>query len=89
MSAAPDNEIDVVVLCWNDQADARRAIGSALESQGVEVRVHVVDNGSEPAFEPGVADPRIEVIRSEMNLGVGGGRNLGAANGHHPFVCFL
>ena len=89
MTAAPTDAVDVVVLCWNDQDDARRAIASALVSEGVDVRVHVVDNGSEPPFEPGLADARIEVLRSATNLGVGGGRNLGTLHGSAPFVCFL
>jgi GT2 family glycosyltransferase len=81
--------IDVVVLTWNDATDARRAIASALASEDVHVNVQVVDNGSEPGFVPEVAEPRVQVLRSETNLGVGGGRNLGAANGSAPFVCFL
>lgn len=87
--AAPADEIDVVVLCWNDVADATRAVESALASQGVNVRVFVVDNGSEPAFKPANRDPRVEVLRSDTNLGVGGGRNLGAVAGSRPFICFL
>jgi GT2 family glycosyltransferase len=87
---APDPvAVDVVVLCWNDREDAQRAIGSALASEGVDVRVHLVDNGSQPPFVADVADARVEVLRSEVNLGVGGGRNRGAANGSATLVCFL
>lgn len=89
MTADAADVVDVVVLCWNDQDDARRAIGSALASEGVDVRVHLVDNGSEPAFAPEGVDPRVEVLRSETNLGVGGGRNRGTVHGSAPFVCFL
>ncbi|MEZ5322862.1 MAG: glycosyltransferase [Microthrixaceae bacterium] len=41
-------EVDVVVLTWNDGEMLDRAVRSALDSVGVDVRVWVVDNGSEP-----------------------------------------
>lgn len=80
--------VDVVVLTWNDADDARRAIASALDSVDVEVEVQVVDNGSDVAFAA-TDVPRVVVHRSPSNLGVGGGRNVGARLGGAPFVCFL
>lgn len=79
--------IDVVVLTWNDAEDARAAVASALASPGVEVRVVVVDNGSDVPFASD--DASVEVLRSATNLGVGGGRNHGATAGEAPFLCFL
>jgi GT2 family glycosyltransferase len=79
--------IDVVVLTWNDADDARRAVQSALDSVEVDVQVIVVDNGSSVPFNPEEQD--VLVVRSEVNLGVGGGRNLGAGHGQSPFLCFL
>ena len=70
--------VDVVVLTWNDDPvmlDA--ALDSALEQQSCAVRLFVVDNGSAPPAV--VADERAQVLRQEENLGVGGGRNVGAA----------
>jgi GT2 family glycosyltransferase len=80
--------VDVVVLTFNDADDARRAVDSALASTGVDVSVHVVDNGSTVPF-PGHGDPRVTVDRVQQNLGVGGGRNRGASLGDAEFVCFL
>ena len=41
-------EVDVVILTWNDGPLLDAAVDSALVSQGVDVRVFVVDNGSDP-----------------------------------------
>lgn len=87
------NSVDVVILTWNDEPSMLdTAIRSALGSVGVEVSVHVVDNGSEPApllAEDLQTDARVRLIRSERNLGVARGRNLGIASGHNPYVLLL
>jgi GT2 family glycosyltransferase len=83
-----DVDVDVVVLTWNDGPLLDEAVASALAQQELAVRVIVVDNGSEPRAVV-VADERVTLIRSESNLGVGGGRNLGAGAGGAPFLCFL
>lgn len=80
--------IDVVVLTWNDEGHMRSAVGSALASRGVQTRVYVVDNGSDPPAAV-TAHPRVAMHRSARNLGVARGRNLGAALGHSDLVCFL
>ena len=85
MSSAP--RVDVVILTWNDGELLQAAVDSALAQRDVEVHVIVVDNGSdEPAV---VRDRRVRLIRNAENLGVGGGRNVGARAGAAPFVCFL
>jgi GT2 family glycosyltransferase len=81
-------EVDVVILTWNDGPLLATAVGSALASEGVDVRVHVVDNGSVPPaeIEP---DPRVGLLRNDENLGVAGGRNQGVALGSAPYVLLL
>ncbi len=81
--------VDVVVLTWNDEpGQLGGALGSALSSQGVDVGVVVVDNGSQPpAVVP--SDPRVRLVRNEENRGVAAGRNQGAAEAAAPFLCFL
>jgi len=80
-------DVDVVILTWNDGAILDVAVASAFDQRDVAVRVIVVDNGSDPAA---TVDPsRATLLRSATNLGVGGGRNLGARAGTAPFVCFL
>ncbi len=81
-------KVDVVVLTWNDGELLEAAVGSALRSEGVHVRVIVVDNGSElPPLLP--ADARITLVTNPANVGVAPGRNQGAAVGESEFVCFL
>lgn len=80
--------VDVVVLTWNDGELLDAAVRSALRSESVDVRVIVVDNGSDlPPELP--SDPRIRVLANRANVGVAPGRNQGAAAGDSPFICFL
>lgn len=95
MSALPISEqstdrpcVDVVILTWNDGELLQPAVDSALASVGVDVRVTVVDNGSDLPPDV-VGDPRLVLVPSRRNLGVAAGRNLGASMGSAPFVCFL
>lgn len=81
------SSIDVVILTWNDGDVLARAVTSALQQADVDVTVTVVDNGSTPPAV--VAAPAVRLIRSETNLGVGGGRNLGVGAGAAPYVCVL
>lgn len=80
--------VDVVVLTWNDGDLLDAAIASALASDGVHVRVVVVDNGSDP---PAVVPDRSDVVllRQEENLGVAPGRAVGVSAGSAPYVCLL
>ena len=79
--------LDVIVLTWNDGTLLDVAVRSALLQRRVDVAVTVVDNGSSsPAT---VNDVRVQLIRSEANLGVGRGRNVGVRATEAPFVCFL
>ena len=80
--------VDVVILTWNDDSCLQEAIDSALASEGVDVCLWVVDNGSEPAAEV-VRDPHVTLYRSPTNLGVASGRALGIALGAAPYVCLL
>jgi N-acetylglucosaminyl-diphospho-decaprenol L-rhamnosyltransferase len=81
-------EVDVVILTWNDGELLDRAVRSVLDSDGVEVAVVVVDNGStEPVAFP--HDPQVRVLRNEQNRGVAPGRNQGVRVGTAPVVCIL
>lgn len=77
-----------MVLTWNDGPLLDLALRSALESEDVDVRVIVVDNGSIPAAEV-PDDPRVQILRSERNLGVAMGRTVGVAASTADTVCFL
>jgi GT2 family glycosyltransferase len=80
--------VDVVVLTWNDGELLDTAVASALGSCDVDVNVIVVDNAStDPARV--VDDPRVRLIRNEVNRGVAGGRNQGIAQGDAELICLL
>jgi N-acetylglucosaminyl-diphospho-decaprenol L-rhamnosyltransferase len=82
------DQVDVVILTWNDGHLLEEAVQSALASVDVEVRVLVVDNGSEPAASV-PPDPRVRVVRSDRNLGVAAGRNRGIRECSGRVVCLL
>ena len=80
--------VDVVILTWNDGELLERAVDSALASEDVDVRVIVVDNGSDPlAVVP--CERGLTLVRNPVNIGVAPGRNQGAALATAPYVCFL
>lgn len=88
MSMPAPPVVDVVVLTWNDGELLDRAVASALASEGVDVRVVVVDNGSEPPAVV-VDHPSVRLVRNEANRGVAPARNQGARVGSAPLLCFL
>ena len=67
--------IDVVILAWNDGEQLDDAVVSALMSEGVDIEVVVVDNGSD--LPVSMVDPRVRVLRNEVNRGVAPARNQG------------
>ncbi len=80
--------VDVVILTWNDGSLLDIAVDSALSSLDVDVRVYVIDNGSDT---PVVCrrDPRVTLLHNEINRGVACARNQGVRAGDAPVVCFL
>jgi GT2 family glycosyltransferase len=83
------HEVDVVVVAANDDpARLDAAIRSALDSIGVDVRVWVIDDGSNPPASV-VADPRVKLYRNQRHLGPAAGRNQGVRVGRAPFACVL
>ncbi len=76
-----DLAVDVVVLTWNDGPLLDTAVASVLASEGVDVRLFVIDNGSSP---PAVVpdDARVTLVRNEANRGVAPARNQGVALGN-------
>lgn len=83
-------QVDVVVLTWNDGELLDAAVRSAFGSQDVDVRVIVVDNGSDLAPElPAGFENRLVLLPNARNHGVAAGRNQGAALTTAPYICFL
>lgn len=78
--------VDVVILTWNDGPLLSAAIDSVVASEGVEARIVVVDNGSEP---PAIVPDGVHLVRLPENRGVAAGRNVGIRAGTAGLVCLL
>ena len=90
---AAEPELAVIVLAHNARAFTQRCLHSLLAHTDTAFRVYLVDNASSDgtAEWAGELDPRVTVLRSEVNLGVSGGRNAGLAaiEGNPDYVVFL
>ena len=86
-------ELAVIVLAHNALPFTQRCLRSLLAHTDTPFRVILVDNASTDgtAEWAGALDPRVTVVRSEVNLGVSGGRNAGLAaiEGEPVYVVFL
>ena len=87
-------QVDVIILSWNRVEDTMAAILSASEQTGVEKRILIVDQGSEPAnlceLEIFLRDiPCAELNKLGKNVGVAGGRNIAARMGSAPYIVAL
>jgi GT2 family glycosyltransferase len=68
------------------------ALPSALAQEGVDVEVHVIDEGSSDATRQELAllnEPRVHVIRHDRPRGVARARNAGIAAARGRWVAFL
>ena len=84
-------KVDVIILSWNRVEDTLAAIASAAAQRDVELKILVVDQGSEPQnlarVEAAVAElPCARLLRLMRNVGVPAGRNLAAAVGTAPTI---
>lgn len=71
--------IYAVVLAWNQWAETRACLESLSKSERVNLRIVLVDNGSTDGTTEQVAQnfPAIEVLRTEANVGIARGYNMG------------
>jgi cellulose synthase/poly-beta-1,6-N-acetylglucosamine synthase-like glycosyltransferase/peptidoglycan/xylan/chitin deacetylase (PgdA/CDA1 family) len=92
LGAAP-RAVSVVVPAYNEAKVIERTISSVLASQGVDVEVIVLDDGSKDRTGDVVAsrfhrDPRVRLVRLP-NGGKAGALNLGFKLATHPVVVAL
>ncbi len=83
--------LDIVIVNWNSGDLLRRCLISIKAANTASsVKLIVVDNASSDNSCGTISDLRnVHLIRSEKNLGFGGGCNLGAVQGEAPFILFL
>lgn len=79
--------VGVVVLAWQAEPWLRACVAAVLESDGVQVRLVVVDNGCRAADLPD--DGPFDVLRPGRNTGFAGGCNLGVAVLDTEFVALV
>ena len=80
-TGAPGPKLGIIVLAYNALEYTQRAIKSILQHTDTDFTVYLVDNASTDATPEWASnvDPRVRLLRSEENLGVSGGRNVGIA----------
>ncbi|WP_152545422.1 glycosyltransferase family 2 protein [Microbacterium sp. CH12i] len=86
--------VSVVIPCFNYARFLPQSVGSALDQEGVEVNVIIVDDASpdesgDVARRLAAADERIAVFVNEVNRGAVATFNRGLAEAHGEFVVRL
>ena len=85
-------EVSVVVPTRNRAALLAGVLDVVLGQEEVDLELIVVDDGSTDATPEILAarrDPRVRVLRNEVNRGVARARNRGIAEARAPWVAFL
>ncbi len=89
--AAP--AVSVIVLNYNGAAIVGRCLDHLLAQTFDDFEILVVDNdsrdGSLAVLERYLGSGRLSVIRSQRNLGVAGGRNLGVKHAQGTIIAFI
>lgn len=80
--------VDVVIPLYNKSAVINRAMESVLAQTYPHWTLVVVDDGSTDDWAIDSSDARIVVVR-QKNAGPGAARNVGASQGHSPYIAFL
>lgn len=95
-SAAPDVQVDVVLLSWNSMEQLRACIDGMMDHTYIPSRLIIVDNASEPevramlaTIKPQGSIQAVQVIQNERNEGFSRGMNAGIQASRAPFVCLL
>lgn len=76
----------MVIPAWGDYVRFVPEAVASVRAQGRHTRVIVVDNAN---AEPIMAPRGCEVVRSEVELSIGGSRNLGLSHADTEYVVFL
>lgn len=84
--AAEPVRVSVVILTWNDGPLLHACLAALLCSEGVDLDIVVVDNGSQP---PATVPTGVRLLRNEHNRGVAPARNQGVAASTSALVCLL
>ena len=74
-----DKSVNIIVLNWNQKKLSLECLKSLQKTTYKNKRIVFVDNGSDDGSVDAVQNlfPKVEIIRSEKNLGYAGGNNFG------------
>jgi len=85
--------VSVIIPTYNRAADIVKCVRSVLNSTMKNIEVIVVDNASTDNTIEKLKifshDSRFKLIKSQINLGAGGGRNRGARDAHGKYLLFV
>jgi GT2 family glycosyltransferase len=86
--------VSIVVLNYNGKKHLQNCINSVLENAYPNFEVVLVDNAStdgsiQPIRDRYGADPKLQIIQSNVNLGYSGGNNLGLSHSRGRYIVFL
>lgn len=84
--------VSIIIPFHNRLCEVIECVKSVLESSYKDKEVIVVDNGSNDAAAESLQREfggKIKIVRSEVNLGAGGGRNLGASKANGKYLLFV
>jgi GT2 family glycosyltransferase len=76
-----DRFVYAIILAWNHLEDTIECVESLANSEYLPLQLILVDNGSTDHTKEIIQEryPSVEILRSEKNLGVSGGYNVGIA----------
>ncbi len=95
LSSRVPGRVGVVVIAYQDHSRTMRAVNRVLETtEGADVEVVIVDNGSRSAVGRVLSarfasHPRVKYLRLARNLNFATGSNVGFANTTGEYVMFL
>jgi GT2 family glycosyltransferase len=90
MTAERDPVVSVIVVSYNRSADLRLSLQALLDTGYPALELIVVDNAStDDAAAVASSFPGVKLIRSETNLGFGGGNDLGLAHATGEYVAVV
>src|SRR4051812_3505416 len=85
-------QVSIVLPTHNRTSMLQQALGCALDQEGVDLEVIVVDDGSSddtPEVLGRVEDERLRVIRNERPQGVSRARNSAIERANGDWIAFL
>jgi GT2 family glycosyltransferase len=81
--------VSLILLSWNRKNDILRTIESLKRQSYADFETIVVDQGSTDGTLEAIAPYPIQIIKLHNNIGVPGGRNIGAAKAKGDLLVFL